>query len=597
MRIGPYDVLAELGRGGMGVVYRVRTPTGLDAALKLLMRADDEANARFERERRLLASLGEEQGFVGLLDAGNTSTGPWIVMPYVPGGTLRKRLETGRLGVEETVALGVALARALGAAHERGIVHRDVKPENILYTASGRPLLADLGLAKHFDPNAGGGTRSVRLTREGTLKGTAAYMAPEQIEDPTLVGPPADVFSLGAVLHECLSGRPAFHGESVLEVLAKVTSGSYEALTAAPPWLATALARALTVDPRERFPDGGSFARALGQHGGKDRRPGAFVPLALGAALGAVSLGGAWLALGRKPVTAAPPPAPPPARPAPPSPSPPGLAPAPATPKPDPARRRQAEELDRAAERKADRDDYDGVVADETKAIDLDPSLAVAWARRALARLNKNDLDGTISDATHAIDLDPTIVMAWGVRGAAHNSRGDFGQAIADETRAIALDPKNVLCWYNRGSARGNKGEADGAISDETRAIELQPDLVLAWAARGRARNLEGDWDGAIADATRALELAPRLSLAWRVRGRARLGKGDTAGAVADDSHAIEASPGDPSAWADRGFARVARGELKDAISDFEQSLKLAPNGPDSANIRQSLADARKRAR
>jgi serine/threonine-protein kinase len=208
VKIGPFEVLSELGRGGMGVVYRVRTPDGREAALKLLLKADRATLVHFERERRLLASLGESEGFVGLLDAGSSPEGPWLLMPFVPGGTLRKKLETGPIEIEETIALGIELAQALGRAHECGIVHRDVKPENVLFTASGRPLLADLGLAKHFDPGATGASQSVRLTVRGALKGTAGYMAPEQLEDAASVGPPADVFALGASSTSASRGGP-----------------------------------------------------------------------------------------------------------------------------------------------------------------------------------------------------------------------------------------------------------------------------------------------------------------------------------------------------------------------------------------------------
>src|SRR5262249_13501635 len=141
MDVGGYEVTSELGRGGMGVVLRARSPDGKDVALKVLHAADSKsALARFERERRLLATLGEEGGFVPLLDAGDSPRGPFIVMPLLPGGTLRDRLERGPLAVEDAVALFVALASALGRAHALGIVHRDLKPENVLFTAEGRPL-------------------------------------------------------------------------------------------------------------------------------------------------------------------------------------------------------------------------------------------------------------------------------------------------------------------------------------------------------------------------------------------------------------------------------------------------------------------------
>jgi hypothetical protein len=264
----------------MGVVYRARSPEG-EVALKVLLKPDArEALARFERERRLLASLAEEGGFVPLLDAGDSPHGPFYVMPLLQGGTLRARLVDGaRLPVEETVALGVELSRALARAHEKGIVHRDLKPENVLFTQSGaetgawgRALVADLGLAKHFRRDVSGGSQSLSLTGADDAKGTLGYMAPEQLRSVRDATPASDVFALGAILYECLAGARAFEGATSVEVQARVVLGTFDPLRGVRPetprWLERVVARALQVDPAKRFRDAGELSRALEARGG-----------------------------------------------------------------------------------------------------------------------------------------------------------------------------------------------------------------------------------------------------------------------------------------------------------------------------------------
>jgi hypothetical protein len=293
MRIGPYEVVATLGKGGTGVVHAARSPDGRAVAVKVLRRCDGEIVARFERERRLLAALGEAEGFVPLLDAGTTPEGPYLVMPLVPGGTLRRKLEAGRLAIDETVALGRRLGLALGAAHARGIVHRDMKPENVLFTAGGLPLVADLGLAKHFDGGAPGASQSVSLSQHGVLRGTAGYMAPEQMNDARSVGPPADVFALGVILYECLAGEPPFVGGTLIEVIQRVAEGRVTPLRErrpeVPGWLVAVLERALERAPERRFADGAAVARALAARSPGRRGPAlvalACVPIAIAAAL------------------------------------------------------------------------------------------------------------------------------------------------------------------------------------------------------------------------------------------------------------------------------------------------------------------------
>src|SRR2546421_2691121 len=149
MRLGPYEIEGEVGRGGSGLVFRARSLEGRVVAIKLLQRRDPAALGRFERERRLQASFGEGEGFVPLLDLGDAPQGPYIVMPYLSAGSLRDRLPRGPLAVAEAVALVRRPAGAGGRAPARGIVHRDLKPENVPVSGEA-PLRADLGLAQQF---------------------------------------------------------------------------------------------------------------------------------------------------------------------------------------------------------------------------------------------------------------------------------------------------------------------------------------------------------------------------------------------------------------------------------------------------------------
>ena len=654
VRIGPYEVLSELGRGGMGVVYRARAPGGGEAALKLLLRADAAAFTRFQREARILSTLGEAEGFVGLRDAGSSGPAAWLVMPLVVGGTLRRRLQAGLLTVEETIALGVRLARALGVAHERGIVHRDVKPENVLFTADGRPLLADLGLAKHFDRRAPGASQSVEVTEHGTFKGTASYAAPEQVACAATVGPAADVFSLGAVLYECLTGRRPFMAETLLEVLTKLSSGTVPpiGLASVPPWLERAVMKALARDPGARFEGGAEFARALERRGagGRPGRRARLAAVVSGTALGAILLGG-FVSLRDR--TARSGQARPIAR----------GASVPRTARPPTSA--VDELIARADERLGAHDaagalaagtkavelapenpnawyeqgvarigtgDWKGAVSDLTRAIELAPDLSAAWCERGAARGLLGDVDGDLADQTKAVALDPRLARAWCDRGVAWGLKGNVDRWVEDETRAIEVDASYARAWVERGLARARKGDFKGeladetraidlaprchqawaargiarlatgdlkaAIADETKAIELVPTWLQAWVERGVARGATGDWDGEIEDETKAIELDPRVPEAWAARGHARCGRGDWTGAIADNTRAIELDKGCgiPQAWAVRGRARFQAADFPGAIRDLERFLELAPHDSDCTEARRELAEARRRA-
>lgn len=262
--VGPYRLLRTLGRGGMGVVHLARdTRTGDDVALKVLRPVVADALATVDARRRFLREirLGEQvahPALVPVLDAGEADGRLWFAMPYVPGETLGDRLRRAPRQPPGAVAsVGAQVARALAWLAARGIVHRDVKPDNILLSieAGGavRARLADFGVARALDLADVDG----RLTATGVLLGTVRYMSPEQVRGAP-VGGAADVFALGAVLYEALAGEPALRGAAQRALL-----GHGPVAHPAPPdvrrlrddvpeLLADALRRALAPDPRDR---------------------------------------------------------------------------------------------------------------------------------------------------------------------------------------------------------------------------------------------------------------------------------------------------------------------------------------------------------
>jgi WD40 repeat protein/tRNA A-37 threonylcarbamoyl transferase component Bud32 len=291
MRLGEHLVLGEIGRGGMGVVYKARTPEGSEVAIKLLRhdRATPQAVERFRREERLLGVLGDVAGFVPILGTVAVSGGIGFVMPLLEG-TLRERLRQP-LPLDEAISIVRTLAEAAGRAHERGIVHRDLKPENVLFTRDGRPLVADLGLAKHFLDSSAGASQSVSLTQDGVMKGTAGYMAPEQMKSAKDVGPTADVFALGAILYECVTGVPAFSATNLVELISRVDSAEHvpasQLRAGVPAWLERAIEAALDPDPARRPQGGAAFAALLAPRERSPRKAVAATIVVLLAALAA----------------------------------------------------------------------------------------------------------------------------------------------------------------------------------------------------------------------------------------------------------------------------------------------------------------------
>jgi len=259
-RIGPYEVIAPLGSGGMGQVFRARDARlKRDVALKVLTLAggDGAANrARFEREAQLLASLNHPRiaQVFGVEDAGGT---PLIVMELVDGPTLAERIGRGALPLDEALAVAAQICDGLEAAHERGVVHRDLKPANIKLRGDGSVTILDFGLARAVDPEPDPAALPTIATAIGTVMGTAAYMSPEQARARP-VDKRTDIWAFGCVLYEMLAGVRAFGGDSVTDVLAAVVQSEPDWATlpaATPPRIVDLLHRCLQKNAKDRLRD------------------------------------------------------------------------------------------------------------------------------------------------------------------------------------------------------------------------------------------------------------------------------------------------------------------------------------------------------
>jgi len=242
-RLGPYEILALVGEGGMGEVYRARdTRLGRTVAVKVV---HTQFSARFETEARAISALNHPN-ICTLHDVGPN----YLVMEFVEGETLAARLKDGPLPAEGAARLATAIADALAAAHAKGMAHRDLKPGNVMITPEGRVKLLDFGLAKMLEASDPDATRTV----EGAVLGTFAYMSPEQLQGKPS-GAASDVFTFGAVLYEMLSGRRAFHTAGLRE--------DPEPLKGVAADLAAIVTRCLRKNPGDRYPGMAEVKAAL----------------------------------------------------------------------------------------------------------------------------------------------------------------------------------------------------------------------------------------------------------------------------------------------------------------------------------------------
>ncbi len=272
MRVGAYRLEERLGEGAMGVVYRaVREPQGDEVALKVLraeLSADETFRRRFVHEARAAGEVRHKH-LVPITDAGEADGRPYLAVAFVPGGTLEQRLERGRLPMPDLVRVVAHIASGLDALHAAGIVHRDVKPSNVIIDESGSAHLTDFGLAK--------GRAYTVLTKPGMVMGTLDYLAPEMLRGAEATGE-SDIYALGCVAFECAAGRTPFANASMFDLASAHLNDDPPDPCAdrddAPEGLSWAILQALAKDPGKRPPTATAYAHLISfAAGGRESSP------------------------------------------------------------------------------------------------------------------------------------------------------------------------------------------------------------------------------------------------------------------------------------------------------------------------------------
>ena len=638
-RIGPYVVLSELGRGGMGVVHRCHdTRLHRDVAVKIVrnLGADSEVQlARFKQEARAAAKI-RHPGIVAIHEVGEDQGQPYLVMDYVEGQTLEELLESEQLTPHRIAELIREIALTLDHAHSAGITHRDVKPQNIMLDSGGHTLLMDFGLAR--DSSA-----QLHLTKTGQVLGTPMYMAPEQIGGSD-IGPWTDVYALGAMLYRSLVDQPPFQAAEPASLFKQILMDEPQPLQRIDPTinrdLETITLRCLEKRPDRRYPSAAAVADELKRF--LDGQAILARPIGRGEkavrwvlknrALAAAMAMSALVVTGAAGVVI-----------------------------------HQASEADKAAKEGAIRavDEANkerqaiamaklrtdiSAVLDEVRSGDLLKEPNESRQRRAeilsfrnpeAVRLLTSELDevsrqlGDTKGLTQGQELYLRFLCETlaelGIPDDAVTSLGRYleteislprskrdqlravpaGKALCllggEEAERLLSDARERLgdkgpFWrqvqptysltgvdpgiramtpdgfLGRGVLLLEKGDIAGAIADYDRAIALNPNFVRAWCARAHARKLNDDLDGAILDLNRAIEIDPNDKNTFYRRGHARKDVGDLHGAVTDFSRAIEIDPNYGMAWNSRGVRRTKLREFDSAIGDFNRALEIKPD-------------------
>jgi serine/threonine-protein kinase len=587
-RVSHYEILGELGRGGMGVVYRARDlQLGREVALKRPcdeLVQDRDARKRFMREARSASSLSHPN-IVQLFEVFEEADVPWLVMEMVKGVSLRASLDLrGPVPVEDAIRHAEELAEALRAAHGRRILHRDITPKNVLLSEDGRARLTDFGLALPYVPpgeESSASTQSSPASEPGSVVGTPSYMSPEQALGRPL-DPRSDIFSLGAVLYEMCSGRMAFPGAGRGDILDAVLHRAPEPISRhtyeVPEELERIIRKCLAKLPEERYQDAAdllSDLRALRRR--RETAPGLEAPpealrprrrsrlpaYAAGLAAVAVLAAGASLAWRNRDRLWG------------------GSGP----PRNSDAWAYYERGLHYLFADKETRENLDDAIQMFHRSVGEDPNFALAWAALGEAywiRFGQWTHDEASREEAEkavqrALVLDTDLAEARNAKGRGLIELRDFAGARSELEKAVEARPELDRAWANLGWALRELEEYAAGLAALENAITLRPGEYRHQVRLGRFYEHFAEYQQAARAYKKATELEPQSFMAWTNLGSVHLQLGQLDNAVAALTRSISIED-DADARSNLGTAHFFKREYREAEDNYRRAAELKPD-------------------
>ncbi len=583
--IGPYKLSEPLGSGGMGEVWKaLDTRLDREVALKFLRQdtvGDPVRRERFIREAKAASALNHP-GIVTIYEIDRRDGLDYIAMELVRGKSLADLIDEGPVPVDRAIELAIAIAEALSKAHRANIIHRDIKPGNLMVSGDGYLKVLDFGLAKLYQPlepispDADTLTAAQPLTQAGVGMGTPGYMPPEQVLGDA-VDARADVFSTGVVLYEMLTASRPFAGPTLAAVMRKVLTGPPSDLPADLPRagdLQAVLGRCLAKSPEERYRDAGELLAdlkrlqsgeriapprvkppPLAQSAGKGAVPWRRVALLAALAIG-LSGGAVWLAMRDQ-----------------------GEAPAPQDSPTALYQQARADliRFDRKGNLERAIESLEKVLARQPANAGAFAALGEAYARRNASGRDPQWVRLALESARRAVELNPDLAAAHTSLGIALMEDGKQAEAAASLERALELDPRSWLACLSLGRARQQAGKSDEAERLFRKAADLDSSNWLPPAELGTFQYRKALYDEAIRSWEKAVALTPdnvrvlrSLAAAYHMLDRYE----DAASTL---QKALELDPSAP-VWSNLGTARFFQGQYLAAATAMEKAVELNPN-------------------